>query len=205
MHAASDKFTKEGFAKGFRNGADNMRADMMALLPDPDGSDVDMVTGRPHTRSIIKAFPDPYEHGPYYRAVMPSPFDRVSPWGSTIPTEVARKIRTVDFRPIKHAITKETPNGKASLTWFTWEPTEGSEELGEHTSALFTGMGKLGFVASLVRNCAMYSNDFRAGELYRASELLEECTEEFRRMLGKFAPISNEDERTQRERYMRRW
>jgi hypothetical protein len=202
MQQAVKKYTHEGQQRGFREGADRMRADMMHLLPEIDRREVDHVTGKPHVHSVIRKFPDPYEHGPYYRVAMPS--GGLFAWPMNVRSQT---MQFVDFRPIRNQLTTEGMGGKATLEWFTWEPTEGSEEIGERTSALFTGMGKLAYAASVVEGVATYSMHHAGnGELMRASEIIKECTEEFRRLLGKFAPEPPiEDRRTQQQRYMRRW
>lgn len=211
MGEVAKKFAAEGHREGHRVGAREMRNDMMRLLPKLDRQEIDPVSGKPHVRSVIKAFPDPYEHGPYFRVPMPS--GGYNSWPMHDHTRSSSmRMQHIDFRPIEHAIRTEGMGGVAELRWYTWEPTEGSAEIGEHTSALFTGMGKLGYVARLIEQSAigaMYSlhaNPSLAADLKRAHELLEECTEEFRRKLGKFAPIpSEEDERAQQRRYGMRW
>ena len=182
MHQAVDTFEKKGAARGFRDGAARMRDDMMRLLPDRDNRRSHEDERGLHVTSVINAFPDPYEDGPYYRVPMPavSSFDLGGRLG-TIP----ERYNTVDFRPIEHAITNRGPTGSATLRWFTWEPTSGSDELGERTAALFTGLGKLTRAASYVEFATMR---YGAPELIEARDMIRDAADELRRRLGKFAP-----------------
>lgn len=177
MQKAAETFEQ----RGFREGAARMRDDMMRLLPSAtreryadDGSKT--------LTHVINQFPNPYESGPYWRVVMPEPPSfRLSPYmGGGIP----KRYRTIDFRPVEHAITMRGPDGAAHLRWFTWEPTAGSDDIGERTSALFTGLGKLSRAASYVEFASMR---YGSSELAEARDMIRDAADELRRRLGKFA------------------
>lgn len=180
MRKAADSYEKKGVARGFREGAARMRDDMMRLLPDPDGRSYDD-NGQPHVRQMIRRFPDPYENGPYYRVPMPA--GGIQDFRMFAGTR-SEMMRTIDFRPVQHAITTSGPGGRATLGWFTWEPTSGSEELGERTAGLFHGLRKLSRVSSYLDWMSMTD---RTGVVIEARDLLRDATEELRRRLGKFA------------------
>lgn len=197
----------EGTREGHRQGAADMAHDMMALLPNTD-TDIDYLPLDPlderkqKVTYIIKRFPDPYERGPYYQVPMPT--QPLRPLFSRVPSQILDSMSVVNFRPIEHAISLHGERGISSLVWFTWEPDKGSDELKERTSALFTSMGKLTTARMFIRDhVQMQPSDL----LLRALVLIDECVDEIRRRLGKFAPEPDMSRRERINRYFfaQRW
>lgn len=181
MHEAVEKYTAEGLRaghhKGYREGAEKMRADMMALVPRTRiEHDID---GKIHVRNFIDRFPDPREHGSNFTVPMPTP--SYGQFGAGIPEH----LQHVNFRPIRNAFTRRGFNGAATLEWFTWEPTEGSDELQARTRVLVKSNGKLAYAVSLIRQHLGTCPD---PALEEAGARVDEVYQEIRRVLGDFAP-----------------
>ena len=201
--------------EGIFRGREQMAKDARKLLPEPDRT-YNNERGGQDVVQVIKKFPSPYEGMSVFRVPMPSVTslsrDRFAF------NRMAERVEFIDFRPIEHALTVYGDNCSSSLRWFTWEPARGDEEVERRTKALFTGMGKLAYVARTLdhmkyafgggrqscSNCGQAVAEHRAfGELQRASELLTECADELRLRLGKFAPEENLHPQTADYRYGR--
>lgn len=114
-----------------------LREEMMRAIPSKT-SEYDNADGSHHVRSFVK-FPDPLErrNGTFIVPMPPLPMStRELLFNGPMYSDYARQRRSeIVFRPIEHAFTERNSNGDtASLTWFTWEPTRGSDELVTHTT-----------------------------------------------------------------------
>lgn len=199
MQTAKRQFVDEGHRAGFREGANRMREDMMRLLPDAttvDSSDPKHVV----IRQFIRQFPDPSDHGPYFRVPMAA---ASSLFFRTANERINARAKFVDFRPIRHAYTIDG----SRLEWFTWEPTEGSAVIEARTSVLLKNFGMLASAAERIRSFVvmnMTGGSYAAmGDVVQAGVMLDEGVAEIRRVLGKFAPVEQLTPRSAFDRYIR--
>ena len=200
-------------ARARREGQEDMRRDGRTLFPSRQRS-YNNADGGLDAMSVIETFPSPYNGVPVFRVPFPavSSFSRDWAYAAHVP----ERERYLEFRAVEHAFRKRIGNSSVELRWFTWEPSQGTKELEEHTSALFHGMGKLGFVQKTIEmisgywapntstcgNCGERSSAHpHYGELQRASQLLSECVDEMRLRLGKLAPKPELSEREELYRY----
>lgn len=200
-------------ARAREEGREDMRRDGRTLFPSKQWT-YNNADGGIDVSSVIESFPSPYGGVPNFRV----PFPRVSSFSRDYmyAAHISEREAFLEFRPVEHAFRKTIGNSSVELRWFAWEPNHGNKELEEHTSALFHGMGKLGYVQRVVD---MIANSWAPGvttcgncgesapahthhaELSRASELLKECTNELRLRLGKAAPKPELSEREELYRY----
>lgn len=195
MHKAKSRFTEEGHRAGFREGANRMRDDMMRLIPDDervDRSDPHCVT----VRHFIRRFPDPHEHGPYYRVAMPVPH---SPLFNRTAAAIDG-VKHIDFRPIHHAYRVDGLGGRAQLEWFTWEPTVGTAEVEARTSVLLKNYGMLCAAAARLRSFVVMNP---ISDLVQVGVMLDEGIADIGRVLGKFAPVEQLSPHEAFNRYIR--
>lgn len=201
-------------ARAREEGREDMRRDGRTLFPTKQRT-YNNADGGLDVSSVIETFPSPYGGVTNFRVPFPmvTSFHRDYFRSARIPEREA----FLNFRPVEHAFRKRIGDSSTELRWFTWEPTEGNKELEEHTSALFHGMGKLGYVQRTLENttqfwygpnpCACSNCGQRVAvptyyaEIQRSAELLKECTEELRLRLGKLAPKPALSEREEDYRY----
>lgn len=202
-------------ARARREGQEDMRRDGRTLFPSKLKT-YNNAEGGIDVSSVIESFPSPYGGVPNFRV----PFPHVSSlsrdslrFGAYAFSE---REAFLEFRPVEHAFRKRIGESSVELRWFAWEPNHGTKELEEHTSALFHGMGKLGYVQRVIEmiamgwapgstncgNCGERSPQHsHYGELTRAKELLTECVDELRLRLGKLAPKQELSEREEDYRF----
>jgi hypothetical protein len=200
-------------ARARREGQEDMRRDGRTLFPSKQKT-YNNAEGGIDVSSVIETFPSPYGGVPNFRVPFPHVSSLSRDWAYA--AHLPEREQFLEFRPVEHAFRKRIGNSSVELRWFAWEPNHGNKELEEHTSALFHGMGKLGYVQRVID---MIANSWAPGlttclncgerspahthyaELTRAKELLTECVDELRLRLGKLAPKQELSEREEDYRF----
>lgn len=167
----------QAYQRGISDGAIRMREDMMRLLPDPDRmAEYPLEDGGMQLEYVIPQMPNPYESGPHHKFAFPT-FGGLYGGGSQ---------RHVMFRAVDMRLSAKTYGGNVvSLRWFAWEPVDSKEGV-EHTSALFSGMRKLGRAVQMLK--WMTASPYPTPGVEEITTLVQDCADEMRRRLGKFAP-----------------
>lgn len=162
-HREKRRAVSESYRQGHLNGAEGMRRDMMALVPQEDRGVL-----------VIDQFPNPRKSGPHFRVNV---VDQGPALWADFDYHPGRMAHRVLFTPVKHALTFQSPGGPTSLQWFSWEPRDYGEAA-EHTRALVEGMGKL-------RRAEWMLESIGARD---ALVCVREVRHELRRRLGEYAP-----------------
>jgi hypothetical protein len=183
MNRAVEEARTTSYRRGEFDGASRMRADMNLLLPPTES----ILNGRGGFDSfvVIKQFPNPYESPPRVRIAVPGPGVGIH----------GRAVRHLEFAPTEYRCDYDWGSDATSVRWFQWEVQDRSSE---PVAAMFGSMGKLHHVSRLLEEHALraaHTSASMARAFNEASVLVEECSDEIRRRLGRFAPVRVVDPR----------